>query len=247
MKKIFAKILLSCSLFTIALILGGCRPHRVPIPICIVSYVDIVEFHDSTYADRILAYRDTVSPQPPDYKLIKMIIKYHALPKGFLDNPYNPWERVVDNYYTIMPFVGLWGNGPYTTAFEGLWENESYTSTLWPIKMGAIDELWALSLKWTDIPQSEYTYGYETFYDDYGFHQSITEVQWPRDSLMVSNPIKVVYRLNMNTVYNYYQVEPCGDPNKSAQYCEYIRQMLMDFKEQGKLEEFLEKYKIYPK
>ena len=234
MKKIFAKLLLSCSLFTIALILGGCRPHLVPNLIYTVSYVDIVEFHDSTYADRILAYRDTVYPQPLDYKLIKMIIKYHALPKGFLDNPYNPWERVVDNYYTIMPFVGLW-------------ENESYTSTLWPIKMGAIDELWALSLKWTDIPQSEYTYGYETFYDGYGFHQSITEVQWPRDSLMVSNPIKVVYRLNMNTVYNYYQVEPCGDPDNSTEYCEYIRQMLMDFKEQGKLEEFLEKYKIYPK
>ena len=209
---------------------GGPVP---PPPIYELSYVAIVEFHDSTYADRILAYQDTVSPQPPDYKLIKMIIKTNFLPKGFMDNPYNPWEKVMDNYYTVMPFYGT--------------SDEPYIHTLWPLCSAAIDELWALSLKWTDIPQSNYTYGYETYIDGNGFHQILREVQWSRDSLMVNNPIKAVYKLEMDTVYSYYQIEPCMTPNKSAQYCEYIRQMLMEFKEQGKLEEFLEKYKIYPK
>ena len=209
---------------------GGPVP---PPPIYKLSYVAIVEFRDSTYADRILAYQDTVSPQPPDYELIKMIIKTNFLPKGFMDNPYNPWEKVMDNYYTVMPFYGS--------------SDEPYIHTLWPLCSAAIDELWALSLKWTDIPQSNYTYGYETYIDGNGFHQILREVQWSRDSLMVNNPIKAVYKLEMDTVYNYYQVEPCWNPNKSAQYCEYIRQMLMDFKEQGKLEEFLEKYKMYPK
>ena len=197
-----------------------------------LSYVAIVEFRDSTYADRILAYQDTVSPQPPDYKLIKMIIKTNFLPKGFMDNPYNPWEKVMDNYYTIMPFYGS--------------SDEPYIRTLWPLCSAAIDELWALPWKWTDIPQSNYTYGYETYIDGNGFHQILREVQWSRDSLMVSNPIKAVYKLEMDTVYNYYQVEPCWNPNKSAQYCEYIRQMLMEFKEQGKLEELLNFYKVYP-
>ena len=228
MKKHFSKLLFFLVIVFFSLCLG-CNevgyPDGGPVPpppFYELSYVSIVEFRDSTYADRILAYQDTVSPQPPDYKLIKMIIKTNFLPKGFMDN-----------YYTIMPFYGS--------------SDEPYIRTLWPLCSAAIDELWALSLKWTDIPQSNYTYGYETYIDGNGFHQILREVQWSRDSLMVSNPIKVVYRLNMNTVYNYYQVEPCGNPDNSTEYCEYIRQMLMDFKEQGKLEEFLEKYKIYPK
>ncbi|MBO7233722.1 MAG: hypothetical protein J6V13_01885, partial [Paludibacteraceae bacterium] len=55
-----------------------------------------------------------------------------------------------------------------------------------------------------------------------------------------------VYKLEMDTVYSYYQIEPCMTPNNSTEYCEYIRQMLMDFKEQGKLEELLNFYKVYP-
>lgn len=226
---VFFSLCLSCN--EVGYPVGGPVP---PPPYYELSYVAIVEFHDSTYADRILAYQDTVSPQPPDYKLIKMIIKTNFLPKGFMDNPYNPWEKVMDNYYTIMPFYG--------TA-----NNPSYIHTLWPLCSAAIGELWALSLKWTDIPQSNYTYGYETYIDGNGFHQILREVQWSRDSLMVNNPIKAVYKLEMDTVYSYYQIEPCMTPNNSTEYCEYIRQMLMDFKEQGKLEELLNFYKVYPK
>jgi len=235
MKKHFSKLLFFLVIVFFSLCLS-CNNigYPPPPPIYELSYVAIVEFHDSTYADRILAYQDTVSPQPPDYKLIKMIIKTNFLPKGFMDNPYNPWEKVIDNYYTVMPF-------------KGMANNPSYIRTLWPLCSAAIDELWALSLKWTDIPQSNYTYGYETFIDGNGFHQFLREVQWPRDSLMVNNPIKAVYKLEMDTVYSYYQIEPCTNPDNSIEYCEYIRQMLTDFKEQGKLEEFLEKYKMYPK
>ena len=80
MKKHFSKLLfflvivffslcLSCN--EVGYPVGGPVP---PPPFYKLSYVSIVEFRDSTYADRILAYQDTVSPQPPDYKLIKMII-----------------------------------------------------------------------------------------------------------------------------------------------------------------------------
>ncbi len=88
--------------------------------------------------------------------------------------------------------------------------------------------------------------GTTLFYDDNGTYHSTEVVQLASDSLMKSYPVKAVYRLDMDTVYNYYQVEPCFDSKASALYCTYIRQMFMEFMEEGRLEEFLDSYKVYP-
>lgn len=127
--------------------------------------------------------------------------------------------------------------------------SESYYShqTLWPlIGNGNIEELYVLSTLWIDFSQGNYSIGYDNYYDDNGTYHSTEVVQLSSDSLMKSYPVKAVYRLDMDTVYNYYQLEPCFDSKASALYCTYIRQMFMEFMEEGRLEEFLDSYKVYP-
>ena len=214
------------------LLLNPPQPYQPDPPIFEVSYIGIVEFNDSTYADRILAYAAAI-PHNPDRKLGKMIVNVDVFPNGFLENPYNPWEKIMGNYYTILPF----------SAEEG----SSFMSTLWPlIGNGNIGDLHAISAKWIDFSHINYTYGYENYYDATGTLHSIYVLQLPPDTQTVSNPIKAVYKLNMDTVYNYFQVEPCKSPNRSAEYCEYVRQMLLESKENGNLDELLDNYKAYP-
>lgn len=230
MKKFIIKAFL---LIVISILNTGCPLPPYPDPSMRrshISYVDIVEFNDSTYADYILAYRASV-PHMPGKKTRQMVVNTNVLPGGFLDHSYNPWENIMGDFFTILPFSG------------------SYYSdqTLWPlIGNGHIEELYVLSTPWIDFSQGNYSIGYDNYYDDNGTYHSTEVVQLSSDSLMKSYPVKAVYRLDMDTVYNYYQLEPCFDSKASALYCTYIRQMFMEFMEEGRLKEFLDSYKVYP-